>query len=179
MWRSAGWPRSRRWPRWSPGPPRRRRSGRTRRRGSGSPPRSTWPSWTRSPAPPAEPPGSVAGLLALRLVLAADRGAGHRGQHLPHVLQLGLDAVAAAHQRAELALHLGLLPAGLGGRVGDHRLGLPPRRLEDLRGPPLALGPVRLGLPLDLLGRLVGLGQPALHLGQPGGQLLLGLVPAP
>src|SRR5690349_1641216 len=86
--------------------------------------------------------GDAAGqrLLVGRGTGRGDRGTGQRGQHLAHVGQLRVDAVAAVGERRQLALGLAADPVGLGVRVRDDVLGLALRGLHRLAGAALGVG---------------------------------------
>ena len=97
--------------------------------------------------------GLVVGLVVVQVQRVGQRRAGQRRQHLAHVGQLGVDAVAALGGGRQLALGLGADPVGGRLRLGDDVVGLALRLLEDALGLAVGVGPQLLGLQPELLGR--------------------------
>ena len=134
-----------------------------RRHRRASPPARPWPPSARRPARPPWPSPPVGrGLGAStrpasagrRLVAerVRQRRTGEGGQHLPHVGELGVDAVAALGGRRELALGLGA--DALGGRLGlgDDLVGLAGGLVEGALRLAVGVGAQLLGLEPQLLG---------------------------
>src|SRR4051812_2039845 len=116
------------------------------------------------------------------LLVGAERGqrhlgrAGEGGQHLAHVGELGVDAVAPLAGSRELAL--GVAPDPLGGGLGvpDDAGGLLTSLLDQARRLAGRLYPAVLGVGASALGELAGLVETCLRVGHVLGELVLGRV---